>query len=208
MKTEALNIIPLKLSYLSMKKVLIACALFFSLLSTAQEKKWSVEGNYPYTFGDNVVDESYNGIIDFGVKYRISAYNRFDLGASLNTGVFTSVANTLDGSNDINGNALLFQPRVFASFIIDSVPELHPMVGLGYSVFLFNVNDENFNGANFQQNRSDDGINLNFALAYDISDALLLQIQYDYIRLSARNSIDSPFNKNVNIIKLGFGYRF
>jgi opacity protein-like surface antigen len=73
---------------------------------------------------------------------------------------------------------------------------------------MFNVNDENFNNANFQQNRSDDGLNLNVAIAYDLTDALFVQVQYDYIRLSARNSIDSSYNKNVNIIKLGFGYRF
>lgn|GEM_PF-505785 len=189
------------------KNFFIAFVFCVSLLSTGQNRKWSVEGNFPYTFGDNFVDEGYNGVADLGLKYRIREYRRFDLGASLNMGAFTSAA-SLDGSNGINGNAILFQPRAFASYIIDSVPGLHPMVGLGYSLFMFNVNDENFNNANFQQNRSDDGLNLNVAIAYDLTDALFVQVQYDYIRLSARNSIDSSYNKNVNIIKLGFGYRF
>lgn len=194
----------------AIKKALIVCAMFVCFMSTAQEKNWSIEGNFPYTFGDNFVDEGYNGVVDFGVKYRIRAYSKFDLGASFNVGAFIRDDSRFDGNNlqEINGNAVLLQPRVFASYVISSAPRLHPMVGLGYSVFLFNVNNQNFNGADFQQNRSDSGINVNLGLAYDLNDYLLIQLQYDYIRLNARDVIDSPFNKNVNIIKLGFGYRF
>lgn len=189
-------------------RVVVFCGLFSCLLCTAQEKKWSVEGNFPYTFGDNFVDEGYNGVADAGLKYRVAALSSFEVGASLNVGVFLRDDSRFNAGGEVNGNALLFQPRLFASYFLKSIPELHPMVGLGYAIFLFNVNEENFNNANFQQSRSDDGVNLNFALAYDIGESLLLQLQYDYIRLSARNSIDSPYNKNVNIIKLGFGYRF
>lgn len=189
-------------------RVVVFCGMLSCLWCAGQEKPWSIEGNFPYTFGDNFVDEGYNGVADVGLKYRVAASRAFDVGASLNVGIFLRDDSRFNTGGEVNGNALLFQPRLFASYVLSTMPQLHPMIGLGYAVFLFNVNEENFNGANFQQSKSDDGINFNVALGYDIGQSLLLQLQYDYIRLSARNAIDSPYNKNVNIIKLGFGYRF
>lgn len=182
--------------------------LFTSVLSYAQQYKWSLEGNFPYTFGDNFVDEGYNGVADLGLKYQFARFNTFDLGASLNVGAYLRDDTRFDGSPNANGNAVLFQPRLFASFNIDRQPRLHPMLGLGYSIFAFFIDDQNFAGADFQESASDDGINLNLAVAYDIYDHFYVQLQYDYVRLSARNTRQTPYNQNVNIIKVGIGYRF
>ncbi|MEN8815348.1 MAG: outer membrane beta-barrel protein, partial [Nonlabens sp.] len=136
------------------------------------------------------------------------SYDALDLGASLNVGAFYRDDSRFDGGPDVNGSAFLFQPRVYASFKIEGYERWYPMVGLGYSLFAFNINDENFAGANFQENTSDDGINLNLAVAYDIAQRWFLQLQYDYVRLSARDVRKTPYNQNVNILKLGIGYRF
>ncbi len=179
-----------------------------ALHSHAQESKWSIEASFPYTFGDNFVDEGYNGVADLGLKYNFVSYEALDLGASFNVGAFIRDDSRFDNNIDASGSAVLFQPRMFASFKLASYPQIHPMVGLGYSIFAFSLDGQNFAGANFQENSSDDGVNLNLAIAYDVSNHLFLQVQYDYVRLSARDVIDTPYNKNVNIIKLGLGYRW
>lgn len=191
-----------------LKTFVVGCLLMSSLFSYGQESNFSIEANFPYTFGDNFVDEGYNGAADVGLKYRFAEYSAVDLGASLNVGAFFRDDTRFDGSSDINRNAIIFQPRIFASYHIDGYPQLHPMVGLGYSIFAFNVNDENFAGADFQENSSDDGFNLNVAVAYDVAEKWFLQLQYDFIKLSARNVRKTPYNQNVNILKIGIGYRF
>ncbi len=178
------------------------------LLSFGQVSKFSIEANFPYTFGDNFVDEGYNGVADLWLKYRFAAYSAFDLGASLNIGAFLRDNSRFDGSPVVNGNAVIFQPKIYASFKLEAYPQLHPMVGLGYSIFAFHMNSENFAGADFQENSSDDGVNINAAIAYDVSEKMFLQVAYDYVQLSARNVRDVAYNTNVNILKLGIGYRF
>lgn len=195
-------------SYVVLNRFLMVCVFLASINSYGQESNWSIEANFPYTFGDNFVDEGYNGILDAGLKYRIQEFTAFDVGASLNAGLFTRDDSRFSNSNqEINGTAILIQPRVFARFKLRSMPQLHPMIALGYSIFAFNINQENFNGANFQQNASDSGINLNLGVAYDVSEKLFFQLQYDYIRLNTSNTRDTPYNRNVNILKLGVGYR-
>ncbi|WP_438968618.1 outer membrane protein [Nonlabens sp.] len=191
-----------------LKNLFLIVLIMNCFLSYGQKSNFSLEANFPYTFGDNFVDEGYNGAIDLGLKYRFASYDALDLGASLNVGAFYRDDSRFDGGPDVNGSAFLFQPRVYASFKIEGYERWHPMVGLGYSLFAFNINDENFAGANFQENTSDDGINLNLAVAYDIAQRWFLQLQYDYVRLSARDVRKTPYNQNVNILKLGIGYRF
>lgn len=189
------------------KALVSCCILWVSLFSFAQNSNWSIEANFPYTFGDNFVDEGYNGALDAGLKYRFKEYSAVDLGASMNIGAFIRDDSRFDGGPNVNGSAFIFQPRIFASFHLDRYPQLHPMLGLGYSIFTFNINDQNFAGANFQQNASDSGINVNLAVAYDIAQHWFIQLQYDYVRLSARDVRKTPYNQNVNILKIGVGYR-
>jgi opacity protein-like surface antigen len=191
-----------------LKNLFLIVLIVNSFLSYGQNSNFSLEANFPYTFGDNFVDEGYNGAIDIGIKYSFAQYSALDLGASLNVGAFYRDDSRFDGGPDVNGNAIIFQPRVFASFQLNGFPQIHPMVGLGYSIFTFNIKGENFAGADFQENTSDDGINLNLAVAYDIAARWFLQLQYDYVRLSARDVRKTPYNQNVNILKLGIGNRF
>ncbi len=193
---------------LMIKNLFLTVIMIACFVSHGQQSNFSIEANFPYTFGDNFVDEGYNGALDIGLKYRFAEYNSWDLGASLNVGAFYRDDSRFDGAPDVNGNAIIFQPRMYASFQVDGYPRFHPMVGLGYSIFTFNIEDQNFAGANFQENSSDDGINLNLAVAYDIAAKWFLQLQYDYVRLSAREVRKTPYNQNVNILKLGIGYRF
>ncbi|AGC76267.1 outer membrane protein [Nonlabens dokdonensis] len=191
-----------------LKNVFLSVMMMTCFLSFGQQSNFSLEANFPYTFGDNFVDEGYNGVADLGLKYRFAEYNALDLGASLNVGAFLRDDTRFDNSPEANGNAVIFQPRVYASFKVAGYPQWHPMIGLGYSIFAFHIEDQNFAGADFQENSSDDGINLNLAIAYDIYDEFYVQLQYDYVRLSARDVRKTPYNQNVNILKVGIGYRF
>ncbi len=190
-----------------LKRLVFLLIIATALHSHAQDSNWSVEASYPYTFGDNFVDEGYNGAADLGVKYKITSYDAMDIGASFNVGAFIRDDSRFDNNIDASGSAVLFQPRIFASFKLNQFPQIHPMVGLGYSIFAFSQDEQNFAGANFQENNSDDGVNINAAIAYDVTDHLFVQVQYDYVRLSARDFLDVSYNRNVNIIKLGIGYR-
>jgi len=99
-----------------------------ALCSYAQNSNWSLEASYPYTFGDNFVDEGYNGAADVGVKYRVKEYSSFDVGVSMNVGAFIRDDSRFGNQIEASGSAVLFQPRVFTAFKLDRYPQIHPMV--------------------------------------------------------------------------------
>ncbi|MEM9650162.1 MAG: outer membrane beta-barrel protein, partial [Bacteroidota bacterium] len=81
-------------------------------------------------------------------------------------------------------------------------------IGLGYTFMRFDASGTH-NGvdvSDLDETRS--GININLGLAYDINEKLSIQVQYDFVRLGVNDEVlDSAFNKNVTILKIGLGYR-
>ena len=192
----------------------------FFLISTqifAQDKKWSIEANYPLQAGNDIISEKSNGLIDFGLKYRFADLGLVKLGAGFNAGLFTESDNsivTLDNMTNVNSNYdsknYILQPKVFAEFHIPAVERLKPFVGLGYSVVVFDVFfDDGVRGTVIDDTSTNGGINLNAGLSFDITKRLFIQGQYDYINLRVKNAstgqkgtIDSGF------LKFGLGFRF
>lgn len=182
--------------------------LIISIHSYSQDSKFSLELNYPAPMGENFVGENYTGIIDLGADYRIANLNPIHIGVSINGGVLLNNSNQNNGLQDFKVTTYAIQPRIFGELNLESIAKIHPAIGLGYTIMIFDASGTN-NG--FDVSDSSDtktGININFGLAYDISEKLFVQAQYDVIKLKEDNEVpNTKFNTNVNILKIGLGYR-
>ncbi|WP_298474845.1 hypothetical protein [uncultured Maribacter sp.] len=113
---------------------LIISVFFFSVSIVAQDKKWSVEANYPLSVGDELGNDA-PGIADVGIKYRFLDFNIVKIGAGINTGVFKeNIKSYTDPKTyDFDETNWIIQPKIFAEFTIPGIRKLRPSIGLGYS---------------------------------------------------------------------------
>lgn len=190
-------------------KLLFALLFIFSLKSFSQDSKLSLEASYPIPSGDNFISKNYKGIVDIGAKYRFVQKSIFNLGASINGDVLVNNTNKNKGIQDFVVRAYLIQSRVFTDMKIESIPMLHPFVGVGYTFIIFKGTGTN-NGLDLSNEESikQNGFNANLGIAYDISSTLFATVQYDYIKLNVQNNVpNTPYNTNVNLLKIGIGVR-
>ena len=183
--------------------VLLPSAIF------AQDRKFSLEANYPITIDKNFIGSNYNGAIDVGFDYIIARSLNFDLGLGFNAGWLSNRQNETDNPSSFKANIYTLQPKLYGELVINSIPNLHPQFGLGYSIFIFDVSGtyplSNLN----QRSKSAGGMNFLAALVFDVSDRMFIQFQYDFVKLSREDEIpDTKYNNHVNLLKLGLGYRF
>jgi opacity protein-like surface antigen len=193
------------------QKLLLTLLLIFTIKSFSQDSKFSIEANIPIPIGDNFLAENYNGIVDIGAKYRFHQNDVLNLGASVNFGY---VQNTKSGATDLNQlfDVKIFpiQPRIFAEFNIPNLESLHPQIGLGYSILVYNAKADEINTSNLPADIDDNesGFNLNIGLSYDLTNKFFLQAQYDFIKIGVEDNVpDIKYNTNINILKFGIGYR-
>lgn len=191
------------------QKLLLILLLILTIKSFSQDSKFSIELNYPIPIDNNFVGENYNGIIDFGAAYRFANLNPLKMGASLNGGILVNNSNQNNGFRNFKVTSYVIQPRIFGELNLKSLEKFHPTVGLGYTVMVFNASGTN-NGIDVSDGDiTDDGFNFNSGLKYDINEKVFAQVQYDFVKLGVDNDIpDTKFNRNINILKIGLGYRF
>ena len=191
------------------QKLLLALLLIFSIKSFSQYSKFSLELNYPIPIDDNLIGRNYNGIIDAGLKYRFVNLDFMNIGVSLNAGMYKNTKD--DRVQPFDVTTYIFSPRIYSEFNIKSLPKFHPSVGLGYSILNSQADVDRFNNQNnlsVSSSESENGINLNFGIAYDITRKLFAQVQYDFIKIGVDNEVpDIKYNTNINILKIGLGYR-
>ncbi|WP_108805304.1 outer membrane beta-barrel protein [Aquimarina sp. Aq107] len=177
--------------------ILIPCFQLFS-----QDSKISFELNYPIPFGDNFLGDNYVGIIDAGADYRFIELNPVKIGVSINGNVLTN--NKFDTSET---TAYILQPRIFGELTIESIKKLRPSVGIGYTVIVLDSSITT-NTGELNETETLNGFNLNVGIGYNITKKFFAQIQYDFLRLSEEDNVpDIAFNRNVNLLKIGLGYR-
>ncbi|GAA3631954.1 outer membrane beta-barrel protein [Flavivirga jejuensis] len=193
------------------QKLLLTFLLIFTIKSFSQDSRFSIEANFPIPIGDNFLGENYKGTVDFGAKYRFLQNDILNLGISINFGF---VQNTKSGATDLNQlfDVKIFpiQPRIFAEFNIPNLESLHPQIGLGYSILIYNAKADGINTSNLPADVDDNesGFNFNVGLSYDLSNKFFLQVQYDFMKIGVENGVpDISYNTNINIIKFGIGYR-
>ena len=196
-----------------MKQKLFYTLLLLTAIHTfSQETKFSIEANYPFTMGENFIGNNYKGVADAGIKYRFTDVKLVNLGLSINGSLLNynfKVQDDFSEPFDYKVNAYFIQPRIFAELIITSIEEFHPSASLGYSFILFNVaGPDPLDFSNETAKDSQDGINLNVALAYDLTEKIFIQLQYDFIKLGTSNDIpNTTYNTNVDLVKIGLGFR-
>lgn len=183
--------------------------LLLPILGLAQDRKFSLEANYPITIDQNFVGNTYNGAIDIGLDYIFARSLNFDLGLGLNAGLLSNKRNETDDPSSFKANIYTIQPKIYGELVINSIPNLHPQFGLGYSIFVFDISGT-FPQTTFnQRSETKGGMNFLAALLFDVSDRLFIQFQYDFVKLAREDDIpDTKYNNNINLLKLGLGYRF
>ena len=186
--------------------VLLLLAIFTK--SFAQDSKFSIELNYPLAIDNNFIGDDYSGIIDLGIDYKFTKLSPIDIGVSLNSSLMVNNSNLNSGSVDFKVTTYIIQPKLFGELNIESLKALHPSVGLGYTFMVFDPSGT-ISGVDVSgENDTQSGFNFNLGLAYDLSEKLFAQIQYDFVKLNPPSDVpDITFNTNVNILKIGLGYR-
>ena len=187
----------------------LAFLLIFTIKLFSQDSKFSIELNYPIPIDDNLIGRNYNGIIDAGLKYRFVDLDFMKIGASFNAGMYKNTKD--DRVQPFDVTTYIFSPRIYGEFNIKSLPKLYPSVGVGYSILTFRADADSFNNQNdlsVSSSENENGINLNFGIAYDITNEIFAQIHYDFIKIGVDNEVpDIKYNTNINILKIGIGYR-
>lgn len=198
-----------------MNSKLLFCALFLATFSLfAQDKKWSIEANYPITDVDQL-----NGVLDVGVKYRFADLGIVELGAGLGAALFSDRENYIydtDIEFDYNWKRILLQPTVFAEFSIPGLAKLKPSAGLGYS-YLYDDIDHKQAEVGYNESDSWGAFNANLGLSYDLTNRFFVKVQYDFFNHRQRWLINADVPDSyryetkwstMNVFKAGVGFRF
>lgn len=205
-----------------MKQFFITSAfVFISLITYAQDQKWSVEANYPLNLTSGSGVGEMDGVIDFGIKYRFVDLGPIRVGAGLNTSYlrnydrFTFGTINGDQESELKRNNILIQPKLFGETSIPGIARIRTQFGIGYSILIDDFYFRDGNDVRFDNSETDGGLNLNLGLSYDISKRLFVQLQYDYLRLNRKGntalngqSYPYSYNEDVGLVKAGIGFRF
>ncbi len=173
-------------------------------MATAQKGKFSGVLSYPILIGDNFVNTNYKGNIDLGAQYRFVTSEFLNLGISVNVGFYAFENENFTVQPDINGRFV--HPRLFGEL---HVGRLRVQLGGGYGFTSFRTENAIGPGEVEKVRDNSDGVNINGAISVDIVQGLFAMAQYDYIKIKTFGSLaDTDFNRNIGLVKLGFGYRF
>lgn len=207
-----------------MKRLLLTSVLLITnFFLNAQEKKWSVEANYPLNIsGDNLNFGEMDGVIDLGIKYRFVKLGPINLGAGVNMAFFKNYSNFTYGTqnnnaaeSDYRAKSFLVQPKIVAELPIPGASKLRPQVAIGYTIVVDDTYYKNDGNVEFDATGADGALNLNLGLSYDISSRFFVQIQYDYLNIARKGQttlVGQPysfdFKEGASILKAGLGFRF
>lgn len=187
------------------KLILIAILCLFTQKGFSQYSNFSFELNYPMMLDNNFIGENYNGLLDLGIDYTFTNSNPVNFGISINGGALQNNSNKNVG-NSFKVTCYTIKPRLFAAMNPLYYNGFSPSIGLGYSVFIFDISGSN--DYSDEPSDSQNGFNLNLGFGYDFSDRFFAQVQYDFVNLGVQEDVpDVKYNKHVNILKIGLGYR-
>ena len=189
---------------------LLILLIIISIKSFSQVTKVSLELNYPEPIDENFIGKNYKGIVDFGLKYRFTNLDFLNIGASLNASILKNSKG--DRFQPFEVTSFSIQPRLFTELHSKTFTKFHPSTGLGYTFMIFNASEiTNFDPENSDtasKTKTESGINLNLGMAFDITNTLFAQVQYDFVKINLDKNIpDIKYNTNVSILKIGLGYR-
>ncbi|RXR20789.1 hypothetical protein EQG63_02315 [Flavobacterium amnicola] len=190
-------------------RIVVIVLLFLSVTAISQNKKFSIDVNYPLSL--NAYEfQKINGIIDASFKYRFKETNAMKLGASY---TFDLLNEKDPFNNEVLDRKYSFHHLdVFSEFKLNNAEKLHPFVGIGYSM-LFSEYEYFYSQNQFTEIKTEKynagGLNFNLGLSYDISPKFFIQSYFHYVRIYRESPITNKMSGiNYNQIKLGAGFRF
>ncbi|WP_300570843.1 outer membrane beta-barrel protein [Flavobacterium sp.] len=194
-------------------KITLIALLFLSFSAISQDKKFSIDVNYPLSLDSNDF-QKITGVIDASFKYRFKETDVMKIGVSYTFDLLKDKIEFDTSSSDLDGNYTFHHLGVFGEFKLNSNEKLHPFVGIGYSM-LSSENEfmyvDPMGGVETRKEKTNDsGLNLNFGVTYDISSQFFIQTYFHYIRIYKTSIVDEDEKSGVNYnqLKLGVGYRF
>ncbi|MFD0991480.1 outer membrane protein [Mariniflexile jejuense] len=181
---------------------------FISLTTFSQNKKFSVEVNYPLGMSNGF--ENLSGIIDASINYRFATSELFSYGASV---TFDYLKGDINFSNqDLNRNFFFYHFDGFAEMTIPSAEKLHPFAGAGLT--LLNYDYQYLSGTNEfptieTRKEKDLGFNIKLGIQYDLNNNLFIQTYFHSIRTFNKSDFNNEtIGVNYNQLKIGLGLRF
>ena len=190
------------------QKIFIASFFFFSFYAFSQDSELSIELNYPYATRDNFLGNQLNGLVDIGAKYFFSEIAPVSLGASMNAALFHFQSNGNTMFTDYKITSFLIQPRFVSQVQLKNWTDFRPFIGLGYSFLITRVTGTLRAADVSAASNTRSGLNANIGFSLKMTRRLFAQIQYDFIHLAPLEGIEAnSFNTNVNLVKVGLGFR-
>ncbi|PID69838.1 MAG: hypothetical protein CR985_03735 [Flavobacteriales bacterium] len=183
--------------------------ILMSFTSFAQNKKFSVEANYPLAISNGF--EDVNGIVDASIKYRFAEGELFKYGASF---TFDYLKEKLPFNyQDLDKDYFFYHVNGFTEMTIPSAEKIHPFVGVGFTYVIckyeyFNSMDHLFDIAETEKEKNP-GFNFKLGIQYDFTNSFFVQSYFHYIRSFYKSRFNNEtIGINYNQVKFGIGFRF
>lgn len=187
--------------------------LFTSFNALSQDKKISIEVNYPIELAQGF--DEVTGLVNAGLKYRFAQGELFTYGAGLSADYLSrgnSRSHTLS-FEEIERDFFFIHLGGFAELKIPNNQKLHPFAGIGFTYLTYDYLyiTSYYDYAEFQtRTERNPGYNMSFGIQYDISSSFFLQSYFQFIRTFDKSELNDEeiTGMNTNHFKLGVGYRF
>ncbi|TYP73552.1 outer membrane beta-barrel protein [Aquimarina intermedia] len=192
-----------------MRKIYVLLTLcLLSISSFSQDKKFSIEANYPLAISNGY--EKFTGIVNGSFKYRFAKSKLFQYGASL---TFDYLKSTVPFSyEDLKTDYFFYHINGFAEMNIASAKNFHPFIGIGFTYLSYEYEFyyTYYEFDNIETRRANDlGMNFKLGAQYDFTSVFFIQTYFHYIRTFNDNNFNNEtMGVNNNQLKLGLGFRF
>lgn len=191
-------------------KIILYLVLLVNICSISQNKKFSLEINYPLTLRDGEGDKT-QGVLGGSLKYRFKTTTQFNLGVDY-TFDFLNGTDRFGGT-DLKNNSYFHHLNFFGELNSEPFHKIHPTFGLGFTIFSHNneyIYSDPDTSLILDSKRNNLGINFKIGINYEITKNFFAQTYFHYIRTFEEGigSENKTFGFNHNQLKLGLGYKF
>lgn len=195
------------------KRICFLALILVGLNLTAQDKKFSVEVDYPISVSDHL--NKVTGIISGNLTYRFLDSEKFSMGLGYTFDYLQSEYKLYN--YEVKNNYLFHHIGVSVRLHSLILKELKPLLGVGYT-YLSTKQQQDM----YEPIQTDDpilmpnissttesvhGYNIKFGLQYDIYKELYLLTYFHFIQVYA-DTFENKEAINFNQLKIGLGYRF
>lgn len=191
-----------------MKYIFISFAIVISLGGYSQNKKFSIELNYPIIIKSNY--DNHSGIIDGAIKYRLIDLNKIKTGISISYDYSIGHVET-QFAPKYKRKRTYYNINLFEELHFSKLKNLRPFMSFGYTLLFYKYehNVGQYYDSDYSNKRYN-GLNIKAGVSYSVYKNIYVQTNYQYVYTLSGTGY--PYYKTVlngvNQIKFGVGYRF